>query len=203
MVYDEQVSGNSTGLGYHCFPTRQLAKQHREENRMSSTYIPRSEDPLGKQEINGYLKWGGIGAGLLVIIGLAGSCGGSDAETIVETETVTVTAGPVASTVTTTATTTVTTEPTITPLDNPDIAPQEPVEQPEYETNVGADAPDAVIQQSAQFFAPAPEQPAPAQSAYYPNCAAARSSGVAPLYAGDPGYSSKLDRDGDGIACET
>lgn len=218
MVYDEQVSGNSTGLGYHCFPTRQLAKQHREENRMSSTYIPRSEDPLGKQEINGYLKWGGIGAGLLIIIGLASSCGGSDAETIVETETVTVTAGPVASTVTTTATTTVTTEPTITPLDNPAIVPQEPVEQPEpgvdigagapveqpeFGTDIGAGAPDAAIQQSAQFFAPAPEQPAPAQSAYYPNCAAARSAGVAPLYAGDPGYSSKLDRDGDGIACET
>ncbi|MEV0674138.1 excalibur calcium-binding domain-containing protein [Mycobacterium sp. NPDC050441] len=37
----------------------------------------------------------------------------------------------------------------------------------------------------------------------YPNCAAARAAGAAPLYAGQPGYSSKLDRDGDGIACET
>ncbi|MGV0745443.1 excalibur calcium-binding domain-containing protein [Mycolicibacterium sp. XJ870] len=37
----------------------------------------------------------------------------------------------------------------------------------------------------------------------YPNCAAARAAGVAPLYAGQPGYSSKLDRDGDGVACET
>ncbi|MGH3939958.1 MAG: excalibur calcium-binding domain-containing protein [Pseudonocardiaceae bacterium] len=36
----------------------------------------------------------------------------------------------------------------------------------------------------------------------YKNCAAARAAGVTPLYAGDPGYSSKLDRDGDGIACE-
>lgn len=37
----------------------------------------------------------------------------------------------------------------------------------------------------------------------FPNCAAARAAGAAPLYAGQPGYSSKLDRDGDGVACET
>ena len=36
----------------------------------------------------------------------------------------------------------------------------------------------------------------------YANCAAARAAGVAPLHRGDPGYSAKLDRDGDGIACE-
>lgn len=39
--------------------------------------------------------------------------------------------------------------------------------------------------------------------AYFPNCSAARSAGAAPLYAGDSGYSSKLDRDGDGVACES
>ncbi|WP_236022527.1 excalibur calcium-binding domain-containing protein [Bifidobacterium phasiani] len=39
-------------------------------------------------------------------------------------------------------------------------------------------------------------------SAYYKNCAAARAAGAAPLYRGDPGYRSKLDADGDGIACE-
>lgn len=36
----------------------------------------------------------------------------------------------------------------------------------------------------------------------YANCAAVRAAGKAPLYKGDPGYSSNLDRDGDGIACE-
>ncbi|MDK8805100.1 excalibur calcium-binding domain-containing protein [Corynebacterium pseudodiphtheriticum] len=51
--------------------------------------------------------------------------------------------------------------------------------------------------------APAPaEAPAPAPSAFYPNCAAARAAGAAPLYRGNPGYSTKLDRDGDGVACE-
>jgi hypothetical protein len=39
-------------------------------------------------------------------------------------------------------------------------------------------------------------------SVYYPNCAAVRAAGTDPILAGDPGYSSKLDRDGDGIACE-
>ncbi|MGW3466925.1 excalibur calcium-binding domain-containing protein [Saccharopolyspora sp. NPDC000995] len=39
--------------------------------------------------------------------------------------------------------------------------------------------------------------------AYYPSCKAAKAAGVAPLHRGDPGYSSKLDRDGDGVACES
>ncbi len=39
--------------------------------------------------------------------------------------------------------------------------------------------------------------------ASYPNCKAAKAAGAAPLYRGDPGYSSKLDRDGDGVACES
>lgn len=36
----------------------------------------------------------------------------------------------------------------------------------------------------------------------YKNCAAVRAAGKAPLYAGQPGYAAKLDRDGDGVACE-
>lgn len=39
-------------------------------------------------------------------------------------------------------------------------------------------------------------------SAYYPNCASARAAGAAPIYAGQPGYNRRLDRDGDGVACE-
>ncbi len=43
----------------------------------------------------------------------------------------------------------------------------------------------------------------PAQGdVYYQNCAAVRAAGKAPLHIGDPGYSSKLDRDHDGTACE-
>jgi len=40
------------------------------------------------------------------------------------------------------------------------------------------------------------------RSAYYPDCRAARSAGVAPIHAGSPGYREGLDRDSDGIACE-
>ncbi|MET4687644.1 excalibur calcium-binding domain-containing protein [Sinorhizobium fredii] len=37
---------------------------------------------------------------------------------------------------------------------------------------------------------------------HFPNCAAARAAGAAPIHAGEPGYRRKLDRDGDGVACE-
>lgn len=40
-------------------------------------------------------------------------------------------------------------------------------------------------------------------SVYYANCDAVRAAGKAPLYAGQPGYETpRLDRDGDGVACE-
>ncbi len=41
----------------------------------------------------------------------------------------------------------------------------------------------------------------PAQ-VYYKNCAEVRAAGMAPILAGQPGYRSALDRDGDGVACE-
>jgi hypothetical protein len=52
---------------------------------------------------------------------------------------------------------------------------------------------------------PAAQPPAAATpgNAYYPNCAAARAAGAAPLYRGQPGYRAQMDGDGDGIACET
>ncbi|MEV0947853.1 excalibur calcium-binding domain-containing protein [Rhodococcus sp. NPDC049939] len=57
---------------------------------------------------------------------------------------------------------------------------------------------------SHPIAAPAPA-PAPVPSggaAYYKNCTAARAAGAAPIYVGEPGYRSKLDRDNDGVACE-
>ncbi|MDU0972922.1 MAG: excalibur calcium-binding domain-containing protein [Actinomyces urogenitalis] len=58
----------------------------------------------------------------------------------------------------------------------------------------------------ASASAEAAAQQAAAQQAaantYYPNCAAARAAGAAPIYRGEPGYSGKLDRDGSGVACE-
>ncbi|WP_235531656.1 excalibur calcium-binding domain-containing protein [Sphingomonas sp. Leaf67] len=40
------------------------------------------------------------------------------------------------------------------------------------------------------------------ESTNFRNCAAARAAGAAPVRAGDPGYSRRLDRDGDGVGCE-
>ncbi|MFZ1438553.1 MAG: excalibur calcium-binding domain-containing protein [Candidatus Microthrix subdominans] len=37
----------------------------------------------------------------------------------------------------------------------------------------------------------------------YKNCDAARAAGAAPVMVGEPGYGKHLDRDGDGIGCET
>lgn len=39
-------------------------------------------------------------------------------------------------------------------------------------------------------------------STYYPNCAAARAEGAAPVRRGQRGYGSHLDRDNDGVGCE-
>jgi hypothetical protein len=43
---------------------------------------------------------------------------------------------------------------------------------------------------------------APASAFPFSNCDQAEAAGAAPIYAGQPGYSSDLDRDGDGVACE-
>jgi type IV secretory pathway VirB10-like protein len=54
---------------------------------------------------------------------------------------------------------------------------------------------------------PEPEEPSDEDEddggeVYYENCDAARAAGAAPVHAGDPGYGSHLDRDGDGVGCE-
>lgn len=54
----------------------------------------------------------------------------------------------------------------------------------------------------------APASPTPASAAspkpvYYANCDAVRRAGKAPLRKGSPGYRAELDRDRDGLACES
>ena len=38
---------------------------------------------------------------------------------------------------------------------------------------------------------------------YFKSCKEARAAGYSDIKKGEPGYSSKLDRDGDGIACKS
>lgn len=40
------------------------------------------------------------------------------------------------------------------------------------------------------------------EEVFFNNCTEANEAGVTPLFEGDPGYSKRLDRDGDGVACE-
>ncbi|MGI4895112.1 MAG: excalibur calcium-binding domain-containing protein, partial [Janthinobacterium lividum] len=70
-----------------------------------------------------------------------------------------------------------------------------------------ADVPVAIPTQSsvAEPTTAAPVlEPAPldGSAVSYVNCAAVRAAGAAPIHTGEPGYSHKLDRDGDGVACE-
>ncbi|HGH7180703.1 excalibur calcium-binding domain-containing protein [Bacillus luti] len=44
--------------------------------------------------------------------------------------------------------------------------------------------------------------PAPKVNITYSNCDEVKAAGKAPIHADEPGYSKKLDRDGDGIACD-
>jgi len=42
-----------------------------------------------------------------------------------------------------------------------------------------------------------------ANNVYYDNCSDARAAGAAPIHRGEPGYGTHLDRDGDGIGCDS
>jgi micrococcal nuclease len=57
-------------------------------------------------------------------------------------------------------------------------------------------------QQSEKPVAETQKSTTPSSNVQYKNCTEARAAGVTPIYEGQPGYSRKLDRDGDGVACE-
>jgi hypothetical protein len=58
------------------------------------------------------------------------------------------------------------------------------------------------VDETVQFSRDLGRDHAPLVGAYYPNCDAARTAGVAPIYASEPGYRPEMDGDDDGIACE-
>ena len=81
--------------------------------------------------------------------------------------------------------------PSSIPTPSPEPTTAEPTSEPTVDAPVEEPAPEP----------PAQPEPAP-QQAYYSSCREAKAAGAAPLYRGDPGYRSGLDRDGDGVACE-
>lgn len=104
--------------------------------------------------------------------------------------------------------------PTPTPTPTPSVAPPvgllnpvqtEPIEAPRVDApTVGEPAVEEPVVEEPVVEEPAVDEPEePAQDAYYANCKDAKAAGAAPLYQGEPGYRSGLDRDGDGVACET
>jgi hypothetical protein len=47
------------------------------------------------------------------------------------------------------------------------------------------------------------QEPKPDRNVYYKNCDAVRAAGAAPIHRADPGCARHLDRDGDGVGCES
>ena len=122
-------------------------------------------------------------AGLLVLIGLflPAACNGEDEDDSDVGSTTT--SAPVVTTTTEATTTTAAPPPTT-------AAPVTTEEPP----------PPPVTDTPRPAATAAPSAPS---GATYANCSEAKAAGAAPLSRGEPGYSSKLDRDGDGVACET
>jgi hypothetical protein len=98
----------------------------------------------------------------------------------------------------------------IEPVNEAPIAPPTRVSSapqliPEPTVTTNAPLPTTQAPEPPSVTTEAPEPPAeptPGRDVYYRNCAEARAAGAAPLYRGEPGYRSGLDRDHDGVACE-
>jgi hypothetical protein len=134
-----------------------------------------------------------LGCGLLIVIlvvisAIGNACSGGDEE-VPATQFAPLTTLAPRPTTTRPAPTTTTTTTTARPAPAPDPDPD----------------PDADRDRRAPAPAPAParaeDNDDDGGSAYYPNCAAVRTAGKAPIRRGDPGYSRDLDRDGDGEGC--
>jgi hypothetical protein len=69
-------------------------------------------------------------------------------------------------------------------------------------STVSPSAPPTVTSQRAELQTPTPTPSEIVSAVNFHNCAQVRAAGKAPLHRGDPGYSRKLDKNGDGIACD-
>jgi len=73
-----------------------------------------------------------------------------------------------------------------------------------FEVTVAEPSPNWITVWVPGGQAPAqPSQPSAPNDPYYANCTAVRAASAAPIYAGQPGYGPHLDRDGDGVGCES
>jgi hypothetical protein len=84
----------------------------------------------------------------------------------------------------------------------PVAAAPTPVHHTSEPAPVEEDAEPVPVAPAASAPEPTPAAPA-APAGGFATCAEARAAGAAPLRAGSPGYAPRLDRDGDGVACES
>ena len=75
---------------------------------------------------------------------------------------------------------------------------RQPLFSPPFSSKTGR----AAAKRNAEDAAAAAAAAEAAANVYYADCDAVRAAGADPIRAGDPAYSTKLDRDGDGIGCE-
>ncbi|ABG96997.1 conserved hypothetical protein [Rhodococcus jostii RHA1] len=79
-----------------------------------------------------------------------------------------------------------------------------PAVAPAPTTSTVPEAAPAPVPAPAPAPAPVPfVDTAPPSDVYYKNCSAAKAAGAAPVHIGAPGYGTHLDRDGDGVGCES
>ncbi|MFE4501357.1 excalibur calcium-binding domain-containing protein [Rhodococcus sp. NPDC056743] len=156
-------------------------------------------------------KWpwfAGAAVAAVAVIGIAVGTGASE-ESTTPAVTSSATASSTTAAATTTKTTTVTTKVTTTTL-----APvtTTTVVVPTTTTTLAVVplVPQVQATTEAPYVPPVTTEPAyipppvkvPDAGVSYANCAEARAAGAAPILKGEPGYSTKLDRDKDGIACD-
>lgn len=149
----------------------------------------------------GALIAGGI-AGALVVLGVIGNVDSDKDQPSLP-------AGTTTTKITTAISTTTPTSTPVTSTETPASSHTVIVGPPGYDESTGTDVPPPV----AVPTAPSVPQGTVPQTTYelvpsvpavapFRSCAAARAAGAAPVYRGDPGYSSAIDRDRDGVACE-
>lgn len=89
-----------------------------------------------------------------------------------------------------------------TPTPGPTSPTETPSATPTSNTPTPTPSDTATQTPTAPTSPKSSETPGQEATVVFQNCAEARAAGKAPLHRGDPGYSEKLDKNGDGIACE-
>ena len=93
--------------------------------------------------------------------------------------------------------------PTATPPESPTRTPTPTsTQQPQSPTPTPTRAPTPTPTRTESVPTTEPTAPEATTAVVYQNCGEVRAAGRAPLHRGDPGYSSALDRNGDGVACD-